>query len=210
MIRRKGARIRRLSEGRRLLRAAAFVCGVATQLSGCGLVVTRAGYEKNREETRKEVGAIRSQLLAHAQILANHGRALNEFKLQLRDAASATEKTLGELKAKSMEARSSPEPAPKKALSKKPAARSEARVETRYIRRAYRGLPLNFAGGYREPRGAGYPYKLAPGTRVAVLSANRRGFTRVQVKSGRWTGEKMWVRTRWLVERAPGRALGGS
>lgn len=206
---RKDARGRRLNEKPLRLRAG-LACGFALLISGCGLGVRRAAYEKDREETRKEVSAIRSQLLAHTQILANHGRSLNEFKLQLRDAASGNENKSGELRAKSTRERSAPQPAPKKASAGKPADRSEARVNTRYVRRAYRGLPLNFAGGYSEPRGASYPYRLAPGTRVAVLSADSRGFTRVRVTSGRWAGETMWVRTRWLTKRAPSRARGGS
>lgn len=206
---RKDARGGRLSEKPLRLRAG-LACGFALLISGCGLGVQRAAYEKDREETRKEVGAIRSQLLAHTQILANHGRSLNEFKLRLRDAASSAEEKFKELKAKPAREQGAPQPAPKKASAGKPAGGSEARVNTRYVRRAYRGLPLNFAGGYRAPRGASYPYRLAPGTRVAVLSADSRGFTRVQVKSGRWAGETMWVRTRWLIRRAPSLSRGGS
>ncbi len=200
--------LRKDARGGRL--RAGLACGLALLISGCGLGVRRAAYEKDREETRKEVGAIRSQLLAHTQILANHGRSLNEFKLRLRDAASSAEEKFKGLKAKSAREQGAPQPAPKKASAGKPAGGSEARVNTRYVRRAYRGLPLNFAGGYRAPRGASYPYRLAPGTRVAVLSADSRGFTRVQVKSGRWAGETMWVRTRWLIRRAPSLSRGGS
>ena len=74
-----------------------------------------------------------------------------------------------------------------------------------FVRATYRGLPLNYAGGYRKPRGKRYPYRLPPGTLVEVLSADRRGFTRIRVKSGRWKGRRMWVRTRWLVEKMKSR-----
>lgn len=183
-------------------RRTGLACALALLASGCGLVVPQAVYEKDREQTQKEVNAIRSQLLAHTQILANHGKSVNEFKLQLRDAVVDVKKTVAALQAGPGGA-APPKRTEKKEPAKETASKGGASGETRYVRRTYQGIPLNYAGGYREPRGARYPYRLAPGTRMAVLSGDTRGFTRVEVQSGRWKGKKMWVRTRWLTERAP-------
>lgn len=78
-----------------------------------------------------------------------------------------------------------------------------------FVRASYRGLPLNYAEGYRKPRGKRFPYKLPPGTLVEVLSIDNRGFTRILVKSGRWKKRKMWVRTRWLVVKMKSRRKKG-
>ncbi|MDE0330279.1 MAG: hypothetical protein OXL41_00265 [Nitrospinae bacterium] len=184
------------------------ICGLMTLLPGCSFVVLQADYEEDKAQSKKEVESIRGQLLAHTQILANHGKSLNEFKLQLRNAVSNVEKTVKELKAKPKTKMVSPLPKRKNESSVKFGRHSETYAGTRYIRRIYRGMPLSFAGGYEDPRGSRYPYRLEPGTRVAVISGDRRGFTRVEVRSGRWIGKKMWVRTRWLIERAPKRAKG--
>ena len=180
-----------------------FICGLMAVLSGCSFVVMQTDYQEDKEQGQKEVSAIRSQLLAHTQILANHGKSLNEFKLQLRDTVSNVEKAVKELKAKPAQAMVSPKSEHKKVSTAKPSNQSEMRAGTRYIRRTYRGLFLSYAGGYDKPRGSRYPFQLKPGTRVSVISGDRRGFTRVEVKSGRWEGKKMWVRTRWLTEQAP-------
>ena len=177
----------------------AFVCGLLV-LPGCSLVVMQADYEKDKRQNQRAVDSIRSQLLAHTQILANHGNSLNEFKLQLRDAVSNVQKTMKELKANSRQTAESPKQVRKQESAWKPADRSETHAATRYIRRTYQGLSLSYAGGYDEPRGSRYPYRLEPGTRVAVVSGERRGFTKVEVRTGRWLGKKMWVRTRWLVK----------
>ncbi len=209
MSRTNALRARLLPEKRPAFRAC-LACGLAMLVSGCGLVVHQALYEKDREQTQKEVNAIRSQLLAHTQILANHGKSVNEFKLQLRDAVMDVKKKVAALQAAPGRVAAPPKRTQKKEPASGPASRGGASGETRYVRRTYQGIPLNYAGGYREPRGARYPYRLAPGTRMAVLSRDRRGFTRVQVQSGRWKGKKMWVRTRWLTERAPGSGRGES
>ncbi len=184
-------------------RAALLLAALAWGASGCGWVVTQAAYEKDKEQTQGQLQVIRKQLLAHTQILANHGKSINEVRLQLRDALSAAKKPEGE--AKPMEG-----PAPAVAKAAPPPEAGFPRGKSMFIRSVYEGLPLNYAGGYHAPRGARYPYKLAPGTQVEVLSGDDRGFTHVEVKSGQWRGRKMWVRTRWLVERpeAPGRPRG--
>ncbi len=186
-----------------------FIGGLMAVLSGCSLVVLQADYQEDQAQGKKEVESIRGQLLAHTQILANHGKSLNEFKLQLRDTVSNVEKTVKELKAKPKASVVFPKPERKKESAVKPANQSETYVGTRYIRRTYRGFSLSYAGGYDEPRGSRYRYRLKPGTRVAVVSGDRRGFTQVEVRSGRWSGKKMWVRTRWLTKQAPKRAMGG-
>lgn len=194
---------------RRLALRMMFIGGLMTVLSGCSLVVLQADYQEDKAQNKKEVESIRGQLLAHTQILANHGKSLNEFKLQLRDTVSNVEKAVKELKAKPKMSVVSPKPERKKESAVKPANQSGTYVGTRYIRRTYRGFSLSYAGGYDEPRGSRYRYRLKPGTRVAVISGDRRGFTRVEVSSGRWSGKKMWVRTRWLTKQAPKRAKGG-
>ena len=196
--------------GRRLALRIVCICSLIVVLSGCSLVVMKADYQEDKSESQKQVESIRSQLLAHTQILANHGKSLNEFKLQLRDAVSNVEKTVGELKAKPKTTMVSPKLEQKKESAVKPAHQSEMNAGERYIRRTYQGLSLSYAGGYDEPRGSRYPYKLEPGTRVAVISGDRRGFTMVEVKSGRWEGKKMWVRTRWLTAQEPSRKDGES
>ena len=187
-----------------------FIGGLMAVLSGCSLVVMQADYQEDKAQSKKEVESIRGQLLAHTQILANHGKSLNEFKLQLRDTVSNVGKTVKELKTKPKTTMLSPKSERKKESARKPANQSETYVGTRYIRDTYRGFSLSYAGGYDEPRGSRYAYRLKPGTRVAVISGDRRGFTRVEVKSGRWEGREMWVRTRWLIERAPRRMDGNS
>ena len=187
-----------------------FICGLIAVLSGCSLVVMQADYQEDKAQNQKEVESIRGQLLAHTQILANHGKSLNEFKLQLRDAVSNVEKTVKELKANRKTTMVSPKSERKKESALKSGRQSETYTVTKYIRRTYRGLSLNYAGGYDEPRGSRYPFRLKPGTRVTIITGDRRGFTRVVVRSGRWVGKKMWVRTRWLVEKAPKRTGGKS
>ena len=209
MNRRLCRAIKSLVEGHLKLRMV-FIFGLMAALSGCSFVVMQTDYQEDKEQSQKEVGAIRSQLLAHTQILANHGKSLNEFKLQLRDTVSNVEKAVKELKAKPAQAMISPKSEHNKESTAKPANQSEMHTGTRYIRRTYRGLFLSYAGGYDKPRGSRYPYQLKPGTRVAVISGDRRGFTRVEVKSGRWEGKKMWVRTRWLTEQAPNHTGGNS
>lgn len=209
MNRRLGRAIKSLGERHLKLRMV-FACGLMAVFSGCSFVVMQTDYQEDKEQSQKEVSAIRSQLLAHTQILANHGKSLNEFKLQLRDTVSNVEKTVKELKAKPAQAMVSPKPENKKESTAKAANKSEMRAGTRYIRRTYRGLFLSYAGGYDKPRGSRYPFQLKPGTRVSVISGDRRGFTRVEVKSGRWEGKRMWVRTRWLTEQAPNHKGGKS
>ncbi len=179
-------------------------------LSGCSLVVMQNDYQEDKEQNQKAVESIRGQLLAHTQILANHGKSLNEFKLQLRDTVSNVEKAVKELKAKPKTAMLSSKPERKKESASKPANQRKMSTVTRYIRHTYRGLSLSYAGGYNEPRGSRYPYRLKPGTRVAIITGDRGGFTKVEVSSGRWVGKKMWVRTRWLVEQVPSRVGGKS
>ena len=189
-----------------------FVCiwGLMAMLPGCSLVVMQDDYKEDKEQNQKAVESIRGQLLAHTQILANHGKSLNEFKLQLRDTVSNVEKAVKELRAKPKTTMFSPKPVRKRESTSKSAIQKKRGAGTRYIRRTYRGLSLTYAGGYDEPRGSRYPYRLKPGTRVAIISGDRRGFTKVEVRSGRWVGKKMWVRTRWLVEKAPNRTGGKS
>ena len=209
MNRRLDRAIKSLGERHLKLRMV-FICGLMAVLSGCSFVVMQTDYQEDKEQSQKEVSAIRSQLLAHTQILANHGKSLNEFKLQLRDTVSNVEKAVKELKAKPAQAMVSPKSEHNKKSTAKSANQSEMHAGTRYIRRTYRGLFLSYAGGYDKPRGSRYPFQLKPGTRVSVISGDRRGFTRVEVKSGRWEGKKMWVRTRWLTEQAPNHKGGKS
>ena len=192
-----------------------FAFGLLAVLPGCSLVVMQAAYEEDKEQSQKAIDSVRGQLLAHTQILANHGKSLNEFKLQLRDTVSNVEKAVKELKTTPQMKMKSPKPGRDGKTTAKPAEpalksgrQNRTLADTRYIRRTYRGLALSYAGGYNEPRGSRYPYRLKPGTRVAIISGDRRGFTRVEVRSGRWVGKKMWVRTRWLVEKAPNRSGG--
>ena len=174
-------------------------------LTGCGYLVTTEVYKKENEKSQAQLEFVRKQLTAHTKILANHGRAINEVQVQLREAAAKARdaERIGKGIDKSI----------KKAIkdSSRPESASVQRSKLRkgfpvglslFIRRKYRGLPLNFAGGYYTPRGKRYPYKLPPGTLVQVLSGDSRGFTRIQVKTGRWKGRKMWVRTRWLIRKS--------
>ncbi len=185
------------------------ICVLMAALSGCSLVVSQADYQEDKEQNKKEIESIRGQLLAHTQILANHGKSLNEFKLQLRDAVSNLEKAVKEVKGKFEATVVSTKPAEKKESAVKPVQQSETFADARYVRRTFRGLSLSYAGGYDVPRGSRYPYRLEPGTRVTVISGDQRGFTQVVVRSGRWAGKKMWVRTRWLTKQAPKHAEGG-
>lgn len=177
-------------------------------LSGCGYLVTTEVYKKEKEKSQAQIEFVRKQLTAHTKILANHGRVINEVQVQLREAAAKARdaERIGKGIDKSI----------KKAIkdSSRPETTSVQRSKpgkgfpiglSLFVRRTYRGLPLNFAGGYRTPRGKRYPYKLPPGTLVQVLSGDRRGFTRIRVKTGRWKGRKMWVRTRWLIKKTKSR-----
>lgn len=178
-------------------------------LSGCAYVVKKDDYEKNTKLTQTKVDFLRKQLIAHTQILQNHGRSINEVQLQLRDVASLARKSNDAIRSiakpgKKMGASS----ARKKSKARKGAVKSGAKFtgghrigKYLFVRSSYRGLPLNYAGGYRTPRGKRYPYRLPPGTLVEVISKDNKGFTRVRVKSGRWKGRRMWVRTRWLITK---------
>ncbi|MDA0999467.1 MAG: hypothetical protein O2807_02965 [bacterium] len=193
--------------GERRLLAVALVL----LLPGCGLVVSQSAYEKDQKVIKEETQGMRQQLLVHTRTLAQHGKAINEVRFQIRDAISGVDKKVGEVQAdfrdlkeemKKMGGRRAPAArAPRKAAG--PGSRQMAKGYSSgavmMIRRTYRGLPLNYAGGYQAPRGKRFPYRLPPGTRVRVLSSDRRGFTRVEVLSGRWRKKKMWVRTIWLM-----------
>jgi hypothetical protein len=165
--------------------------------SGCAWIVPRAEFEEKDKKTQASMAAIRTELLAHTQILANHGKAINEVRLQIRDALSGG-KPAGPMAPGA--------PATRPGAPPRPAA-GVSIGKTMYVRSMYQGLPLNYAAGYRTPRGARYPYRLVPGTEVTAISGDDRGFTHVEVKAGPLKGRRMWVRTRWLVgERpAPGR-----
>ena len=201
---------RLLSSGGRCVRGGVFLAAASILLSGCGYFVQSSRYEKDTKASSAKVEFIRKQLLAHTQILQNHGRSINEVQLQLRDIASSVKKQREFAPARS--------PAKSKKFSRampksaKMGARSGRRLmgghpigKSLFVRASYRGLPLNYAGGYRKPGGKRFPYKLPPGTLVEVLSTDNRGFTRILVKSGRWKKRKMWVRTRWLVVKMKSR-----
>lgn len=177
-------------------------------LSGCAYIVKKDAFEKNNKLTQTKVDFLRKQLIAHTQILQNHGRSINEVQLQLRDVASLARKSDDAIrsmaKSKKKMSASSARKRPKASIGavKSGAMKSGHRIGTSlFVRSSYRGLPLNYAGGYRTPRGKRYPYRLPPGTLVEVISKDKRGFTRIRVKSGRWKGRRMWVRTRWLVAK---------
>lgn len=174
---------------------ALLLAGLGLASSGCALVVPRAEFDKDREQNRVQLDGIRKELLAHTQILANHGKTINEVRLQMRDALSG-----GKPEARMTRPAEGPAQA-KPAPAKAPAA--SARGKVMYVRSAYQGAPLNYAAAYRAPRGARYPYRLLPGTEVMALSGDDRGFTQVEVKTGQFKGRQMWVRTRWLVEERP-------
>ncbi|MEK6709312.1 MAG: hypothetical protein AABZ64_01910, partial [Nitrospinota bacterium] len=65
---------------------ALLLASLGAAISGCAWFVPRAEFEKEQGEQKAALGAIRRELLAHTQILANHGKTLNEVRLQLRDA----------------------------------------------------------------------------------------------------------------------------
>ena len=189
-------------------RAAAGALAMAVLLSGCALFVSKQAYEKEQKSSKAKLGFIEKQLLAHTQILQNHGSSINEVQLQLRDLGTRTKTSPTRVRRKS----GAKKKVSRKSKSMKSASLLKGRLRgghpigrSLFVRSSYRGLPLNYAGGYRKPRGKRYPYKLPPGTLVEVLSADKRGFTRIRVKSGRWKGKKMWVRTRWLVRKSPAR-----
>ncbi len=181
---------------------------LASGLAGCGYLVTTEVYEKDKEKTQAQLEFVRVQLKSQTKILAEHGRSLNQVQLQLRETAAKIRdaERIGKDIEKSIQ----------KAITDS-SRRETASVQRSkpgkgfpvglvlFVRKSYRGLPLNFAGGYSTPRGKRYPYKLSPGTLVRVLSEDRRGFTRIQVRTGRWKGKKMWVRTRWLIKKPRGR-----
>ena len=179
-----------------------LLAAFAVAMSGCGLVVLADDYQKDVKQRAAEMQFVRKQMLAHTQILANHGKMINEARLQIRDALSLAKSSAAGMRQEAAKKPEMKQAAPPKAVAKKPPAMklpSPSRVM--FIRRSYRGLSLNYAGGYRAPRGKRVPYTLPPGTRVRTLSGDDRGFTQVEVQTGRWKGRKMWVRTIWLVGR---------
>ena len=195
------------NQKRYFLRGAIGFIVVPMLLSGCAYIVKKDDYVKDSKLTQSKVDFLRKQLIAHTQILQNHGRSINEVQLQLRVVASLARKSNDAIRSLDK---------PRKKMSV-PTARKRSRPSKRkssakfrgghkigrslFVRSSYRGLPLNYAGGYRSPRGKRYPYRLPPGTLVEVISKDKRRFTRIRVKSGRWKGRKMWVRTRWLVAK---------
>ncbi len=182
---------------------------LTSSLAGCGYLVTSKVYEDEKEKTQSQIEFIRVQLTSHTKILASQGRSINEVQTQLRGFAAKVRSSekIGREMDKSIKRAikdSSLRETASVKRSKTPGKSSKKGFPvglSLFIRSSYRGLPLNFAGGYYTPRGKRYPYKLPPGTLVRVLSEDRKGFTRVQVKTGRWKGKKMWVRTRWLVKK---------
>ncbi len=193
------------------MRGGVCLVAVSILLSGCGYIVQTSRYEKDAKESNAKIEFVRKQLLAHTQILQNHGRSINEVQLQLRDIASRVKKQ------KDFGPAKSPVRSKKSSRARSKSAASGAGGGRRllggghpigrslFVRASYRGLPLNYAGGYRKPRGKRFLYMLPPGTLVEVLSRDNRGFTRILVKSGRWKRRKMWVRTRWLVVKMKSR-----
>ncbi|MBI2177584.1 MAG: hypothetical protein HYU38_04460 [Candidatus Tectomicrobia bacterium] len=169
--------------------------------SGCAWIVPRAEFEEKQKQDQASMTAIRTELLAHTQILANHGKAINEVRLQIRDALSGW-------KAAGPMAPAAPPGAPAMRPGPPRPAAGVSIGKTVYVRSMYQGLPLNYAAGYRAPRGARYSYRLPPGTEVTALSGDDRGFTHVEVKAGPLKGRRMWVRTRWLVGERPARGPG--
>ena len=65
-----------------------LLAAFAVAMSGCGLVVLADDYQKDVKKRDAEMQFIRKQMLAHTQILANHGKMINEARLQIRDALS--------------------------------------------------------------------------------------------------------------------------
>lgn len=187
-----------------------FLLGVLVwALAGCALVVSKKDYREDKKKVEAQLQFIRRQLSGHTQTLANHGKSINEVRLQIRDVLARVGKQSERAKGPAGAAKASvqaPErkriATPAQASAKKP-MKGFSTGAALYIRSSWRGLPLNYAGGYRSPRGRPYPYKLSPGTKVRALSEDRRGFTRVEAVTGRWKGKRMWVRTVWLVENRP-------
>lgn len=183
---------------------------LALNISGCGYFVTTKVYENEKEKSQSQLKFFRKQIVAHTKILANHGKSINEVQLQLREAASKARELdkLGRGVDKSIKRAIKDSSRDTLAKIQKTPLVGKSLEEgfpvglSLFVRSTYRGLPLNFAGGYRTPRGRRYPYKLPPGTLVQVLSADKRGFTHIRVKSGRWKGKNMWVRTRWLIKKS--------
>jgi hypothetical protein len=179
-----------------------LLAALAVAMSACGLVVRADDYQKDLAKRNAEMQFVRKQMLAHTQILANHGKMINEARLQIRDALSLVKGSAAGMRKKAAKRPEKKQaPPPKMAAKKPPAAKPSPASRVMFIRRSYRGLPLNYAGGYRAPKGKRVPYTLPPGTRVRTLSGDDRGFTRVEVQTGRWKGRKMWVRSIWLVGR---------
>ena len=69
-----------------------LLAAFAVAMSGCGLVVLADDYQKDVKKRDAEMQFIRKQMLAHTQILANHGKMINEARLQIRDAPFPGEK----------------------------------------------------------------------------------------------------------------------
>lgn len=188
-MRRPGA----LVPPRRLAARMLLLAGLGLSGAGCGWIVTQSEFDKEREHTRGQFETVRNELLAHTQILANHGKAINEVRLQMRDVLTG--------QPAGTTARDIPQevrPGPAAPPEAKPPAQAPA-GRTLYVRSTYQGLPLNYAAGYRAPRGPRLPFRLAPGTPVRTVSGDQQGFTQVEVLSGPHKGKKMWVRTRWLA-----------
>lgn len=198
-----------LGSRQKVLRGGIWFALLPLLISGCGYIIKKEVYVKDQKLVQTKVEFIRRQMLAHTQILQRHGRSINEVRLRLRDMASRTRGAGGPRRAARPGGgmKASARPAPSRAASRAKGSMKGGHPvgKSLFVRATYRGLPLNYAGGYRKPRGKRYPYRLSPGTLVEVLSADRRGFTRIRVKSGRWKGRRMWVRTRWLVEKMKSR-----
>jgi len=198
------------------LKQKALRCGVWFPLlllivSGCGYIIKKEAYVKDQKLVQTKVEFIRKQMHVQTRILQNHGRSINEIRLQLRGLGSRTPANrvkgqLGDGKKKPMQ----PMPVRTTSRPKRRPSVGHSIGKSLFIRAIYRGLPLNYAAGYRKPRGKRYPYRLPPGTLAEVLSTDLRGFTRVRIKSGRWKGRRMWVRTRWLVAKMKSRSKSGS
>lgn len=199
----------RMSRGNGFLRCRVWATVVILLfiLFGCGYWVSSSTYEKDKEKNEAQIKFVRKQLSAHTKILASQGRSINEIQGHLREASARArdaEKVSKRLEKSVDQAirESSRKQPPEVERTPKPSPSSTRGhpIGSFYlVRSTYRGLSVNFAGGYRTPRGKRYPYKLPPGTLVQVLSEDKRGFTFIQVKTGQWKGKKMWVRTRWLI-----------
>ncbi len=204
---------RRSNRKRCFLRGAIGFVIAPMLLSGCAYVVRKDVYENNNKLTQTKVDFLRKQLIAHTQILQNHGRSINEVQLQLRDVASLARKSDDTIRSMAKSGGKMSAPSARKSTKASKGAMKSGAMKAEamkaghpigvslFVRSSYHGLPLNYAGGYRTPRGKRYPYRLPPGTLVEVISKDNKGFTHIRVKSGRWKGRKMWVRTRWLVAK---------